>query len=166
MANTYSPIARVVASNSSSNFVDFTNIPQIYTDLLIKTSAKSTKSGFVVDNFSLHFNGNSSTYPFKSVGFNGSSVYNDSGTTVYGAFLGTAAGASATHWGISNIYILNYTSSSLPKTTSIENGAGTYVSLTAFSRNETNPITSIRIYAGGGNIEQHSSFTLYGILKS
>jgi len=170
MADTFVKIAAITVGAGAGTSVTFSSIPQTYTDLLIKVSARSSKGGTNIDNFSIQLNGSTSNFVFRSLYGTGSSVGIDSGTNVYGALLGTAATATANTFGNAEAYILNYTSSnykSMSNENANENNATSALSnLNVSLWQDTTAVTSITIGAGGGNIEQYSTFTLYGILKA
>ena len=170
MADTFVKIASVAVGAGGVASVTFNSIPQTYTDLVVKTSARSTKSGNLDDNFSLQPNGSGSNFSWRWVYTNGSSALSANGTNPYGAIYGTAAAATANTFGNSEAYITNYTGSTF-KSMSIDNAnennaTANIINLVAFLWSDTAPITSLTIDAGGGDIVQYSTFTLYGILKA
>ena len=44
MANTFEQITTVTVGSGGASSIDFTSIPQTYTDLVIKTSARNTST--------------------------------------------------------------------------------------------------------------------------
>lgn len=170
MAETYVKIATVDIASTSTNFVTFSSIPQSFTDLVIKASLRSTKSGFRDDNFSIQPNGATSPFTWIWIYSTGSSTLGSSGTNAYGALYGTAAASTANIFSNAEAYIPNYTRSGY-KNISVDNvnennATANLTNLVSFTWQDTPAITSLTITAGGGNIEQYSSITLYGISKS
>ena len=149
--------------------VTFSNIPQTYTDLVIRTSFRTTATpGVAVQNLNAQFNGNTSViYSEIGLGGNGSSAYSQQYTrNVFGLGLGNSADSTASVFGNNDIYIPNYTSSNYKSTLSYgvteNNAAASWLELDAGLFSNTSAITSINLTAGG-NFVQHSTFTLYGI---
>lgn len=152
--------------------ITFSNIPQIYTDLVILLSARSSRSA-INDYIAMKFNDSTSNYSSRILVGNGSSA--SSGTDVSlsaprltGDF--PAATSTASTFGNMQIYIPNYRSGAA-KSASIdavtENNATTaFQELTAFLWNDTTAINSITLEAlagGTNNFLQHSTATLYGV---
>jgi hypothetical protein len=108
MANTYTLIeAKTLGSVVAS--ITFSSIPQTYTDLLVKVSARSNSGGNTHDNFLFYFNGTQSNRTNKILyGIsNGTGTY--SSTDYFGAF--NAPVSLANTFGNAEFYIPNYTGS-------------------------------------------------------
>jgi len=164
MAYTYSKIATVTVGSGGSSSIDFLAIPQNYTDLVIKASARM--SNYIQIAGVLNFS------------FNSGSV-NSSLTTREIVGTGSGVGSSTTEWPVVNggsstssifnnleVYFPNYTSSnykSFSVDSVIENDATTsYQRMNAFLWSNTAAINRITL-TGSGNFDQYSTFTLYGI---
>lgn len=161
-------IQTVTVGAGGASSIDFTNIPQTYTDLVLQLSIRTTYNGTAVDG-RIVFNGQNS---------------NASGKLFYGQGSGAAAsgnysslfiwypGAAATASNFSNISvnIPNYAGSN-PKCTSHDivsenNTTFSYVMTFAGLWNNTAAINSISITDNnGGSWVAGSTATLYGITK-
>lgn len=164
-------IANTTVSGSQST-VTFSNIPQGYTDLLIKVSARGTQAA-ASHALTLRFNSATTGYSTKELVGDGSAVSTQSRTTLGSAmYVGNIDGDSATSNTFSNteIYIPNYTSSnnkSLTLDSVTENNATeAYTTFIAGLWSNTSAITTIDIiaFASHGLLMTNSTFTLYGVL--
>jgi len=170
MNETLTKLQTITVGAGGVSSVTFSNIPQNYTDLIVKYSARVTASSVAPDGLGIQFNGDTgSNYKYLQLGGNGSSTFSNSGTTAF-QFGGQLTGASATGNTFSNgeIYIPNYTSSNYKSTSAdsvTENNATTAnQNLVANLWQSTSAITSIKLYdLGSTNFVQYSEFTLYGV---
>ena len=166
MPITYEPIATITASGSVSD-VEFTSIPQTYTDLVIVCQGRTQNSvteqaiSFYVNN---DFSGLGS---FTELDGNGSAAtsYRIPNTSALKA--GIFPGASATSGAVGQciLNVMNYTNTTTFKTILARGTAAT--SLTSAMVNlfrSTSAITRIGVATfGAGNYVAGSTFTLYGI---
>jgi hypothetical protein len=168
MANTYTLIeAKNLVSTTAS--ITFTSIPQTYTDLLLKVSARSNYAN--PDNMVISYNSNTSSYTFRYIQGDGATAYSGNGSTF--GYVGNINGnaATASTFGNSELYIPNYTSANY-KSASIDsvdenNATSAYAGLTASRWSNTAAITSINLKPQNGTLWQiYSSFYLYGISNS
>lgn len=160
---TLSRISTVTVGAGGAANITFTNIPQIYTDLKIVMSGRTTGAGQSGQYIS--FNGSTSN-------FSGIYLYGDGTSTSSGTlarYAGTVAGTNLTASVFNNteIYIPNYTSSN-HKSFSVDNVAennATYGGQNFISGiwADVSPITSISIAPDNGSYPQYSTATLYGI---
>lgn len=162
MAYTYSKIASYTVGSGGVIGVNFLNIPQTYTDLVVKCSVKGTPY-----DFNITFNNTSGT------GYNDKVLYYVGGISP-GSNASTNPrtpmnNVTANTFSSNEIYIPNYTSSNYKSVgidgVSEENGiTSNGIYFTAGLWSNTSPITSIRLLAGSnGPFDQYSSFHLYGI---
>lgn len=159
------PISTVVVGSGGASAIEFNSIPQSYTDLLLKVSAReSSNSGAML----YYYNGSTSSFTERLIQGSGSAVTsaNYSGQSA----LINMSNTTSNTFGNTEIYIPNYTSSnhkSSSQDSVTENNATAASSrLNATLWSNTAPITSIKIYLDSGQlIVQHSSATLYGIRK-
>lgn len=162
------PISTVTVGSGGASSIDFTNIPQNYTDLIIKLSARRDATSTSVD---LTFNGSTSGYSRRRIlgdGSTASSTSSSSASTIQDPMSVQSDWTSST-FGNVEIYIPNYAGSN-NKSISIdavtENNATTaYAVLNAGLWANTSSITSIKLAPASGNFVQYSSATLYGIRK-
>jgi hypothetical protein len=168
MAYTYSKIATYTVGSGGISTINFTNIPQTYTDLKLVISARNSANN---DGFYLTFNGSSTGYSYKEIYASSSTIASDGSTSSaylvnYGGMNASIATASA--FASAEIYIPNYTSSNY-KSVSADgfdeaNTTVNYMYISANLWSNTSPITSITLTAGSsGTAVQYSSAHLYGI---
>jgi hypothetical protein len=157
--------------NASAASVTFSNIPQSgYTDLKVVQSARTDRASYV-DGIQIRFNADSgSNYSDRVLyGFGtGTGSSTNSPATWVSAGKATAATATASTFGNSEVYIPNYTGStakSLSADGVTENNASSaWAELDAGLWTGTAAITSISFYpALGTNFVANSTFSLYGL---
>jgi hypothetical protein len=158
--NTYVALDKITLG-SATNTVNFTSIPQTYTDLvLVIGSSLSTGGG----NPRLQLNSNTGTnYSQTSLYGNGTSAasfrISNSNHVYFGGGSGTANTQSTTL-----IHLMNYSNTTTNKTVLIRYDDVTeaaYATVGMF-RN-TAAITSIQLTTQAGNFNSGSTFSLYGI---
>lgn len=174
MATTYELIASTTVGSGGASSVTLGSggtIPQTYTDLLVKFSARGsdnspTRSANVTVN-------NATSYANTYLQGNGAVVgsgTNASGTTVFYSGEFSANQNTASTFGNTEFYIPNYTNTS-NKSVSVDsvsenNGTYAYATFVADLINTSAAISSITITPAVGNFEQYSTFYLYGIKNS
>lgn len=171
---TYQLISSVTVGSGGAATIDFSSIPQTYTDLVLKVSARSSYSNPWVS-IGLKFNGAAAGTNFSWKELDGSGSAAASGNGTGDIYAGDFVGSTATANTFSNveIYIPNYTSSNYKSVSTdsvTENNATTAVAmLGAGLWSNTAAITSLsmRLYSGvAGTISQYSTAYLYGIKNS
>ena len=174
MPNTYFRIATVSLSTTSAS-IDFTSIPQTYTDLKLVVSSRTSASA-VYEELTITINGVNTNLATKYLyGLSGTTVGSGGYTT--GVYRGTvaastAATATASFFGNSEVYIPNYTDATIPKSISgdgvaVTNSATGGVLIIGAAVNASNSaITSVGFTSpSGANFVAYTKATLYGILK-
>jgi hypothetical protein len=168
MANTYSLIERSTVGSGGTSSVTFSNIPQNYTDLAIKISARSANASNF-DNPRISINSSSSTFSRKE-------LYNESGSLgaeqVSDRIIGPVPGANANSntFGSLHFYLPNYTSSNV-KCYSVDgftenNSTTASMWLLGGLWSTTTAVSNIAISLNSAaNFTQYSTFSLYGIIK-
>ena len=168
MAFTYSKLAEVTVGSGGSSTIEFTNIPQNYTDLLINFSARLSSNPFSEAEIwcELGFNGQGShiNNTGKLLSGNGSSA---TSSTNYTFFYIPTSGATVNTFSNTQIYFPNYTGSS-QKLFSIDsvqenNVTGAYINLSAGLWTSPTAISTFTIYPRSGAFAQYSTATLYGV---
>ncbi len=159
-----------LTSGSAAN-VTFSNIPLGYKDLIVKISARSTRSGQPEDGLAVAVNGSGgTTWTLNSS--NGSS--NLSGTLSslgYGAaWMGRipAATATANSFGNYELLLADYSSSNdktyfCDSITENNSSNAAYITQQATYYASTLPITSLTFGSANASLAQYSTFSLYGI---
>ena len=169
---TFIKIASVTVGSGGASTINFTSIPQTYTDLVIKLSARNQTTSETVG--SVYFNSDTTdgNYRYRRLLGDGSSASSLSGNFPYWFYMSTTADTAST-FGNSEIHIPNYTGSSQKSISSdgvTENNATSALTvLIAGLWLDTSAITAIQLrpyVQGGGNFAQHSTATLYGIKNS
>jgi len=173
MANTYVAIATTSLASQGTS-IEFTNIPNTYTDLLVKFSLRSTEAATFTDGgFRVTFNGNGSGYYYLllyGTGTQNGSV-SSSNQANFRYMYGSAANATASTFSNGEIYIPNYLSSnnkSISSDSVSEQNAqdGGVLALTAGYWSNSSAITSVKLETNTGNWVVNSSATIYGIKSS
>jgi hypothetical protein len=179
MPNTYTKIASVAVGSGGSSSMEFTSIPQTYTDLVILGSTRSTTSDAPL---CYRLNSTTSGYTGRYVCGLGSSGTESSNLTTLTAGAGGTWGRAANvgncistntastfaNW---QMYIPNYTSAN-NKSLSLDvvtenNAAAAYPELDALLWSNTAAITTVAFAVYNlGSFAQYSTATLYGVLKS
>lgn len=149
----------------------FANIPQTYTDLKIVYTAITNRTGSnYTDDVYMEFNGVTTGLTSRvAYGGNGAASGSLNNTTTAWAGYAVSQSGTASTYGNSEIYILNYTSNNV-KSMNVEGVAasnsttGVYVGVGTSLWNNTSPIRSVLIRPGVGTaFNVGSTFTLYGI---
>jgi hypothetical protein len=143
--------------------IEFTSIPQTFTDLLVVYSIRSVDSIVLMD---IAFNGSTANFSARYLQGNGSGVGSASNLP---RFIGAAMGVTANTFGNSQLYIPNYTGST-NKSWSVDNVSEanqtqSYQEIVAGLWSNTAAITSLAITMSSGNIASGSTVSVYGILK-
>jgi hypothetical protein len=168
MSKKYQCIAEVVAGSGGVSSLNFTSIPDTYTDLQILVSLRASGTIATIG-LNLYYNSSNSGYSYRRIDGSGSSV--DS-STAGAPSIAIAQGGNATANTFGNyiIYIPNYAGSANKTATSESvnenNATQEYASLYAHIWANTAAITSIQLTPSSGTLLQYSSATLYGIRKS
>lgn len=171
MANTYKALQTVTVGAGGVASVSFTNIPQTYTDLAIKTSYRTNRNA-AADTLRIAFN-NGTTYNIIYLYGNGTSTTGFSGSSSAGieGLWGTDDSNTANIFGNSELYIPNYVSNNakvtLDESATENNATLAYIGMGAGISNSTSPITSITLTSNtSSTIKQYSTFTLYGVFNA
>ncbi len=149
---------------SAASSITFSNIPQIYTDLLIKTSLRDTGGGNIASYIS--FNGSTANFSGRYLYGDGASVSSGS----LGRYIGSLKDNATTNtFNSTEIYIPNYTSSN-NKSFSVDNatennGTNADQNIIAGLWSNTAAITSIALTPNSGDFRQGSTATLYGVSR-
>lgn len=167
---------RLIASNtlsSSAASVTFSSIPATYTDLVVRTSTRTDRTGVAVSDLRIQLNGSSSTvYSIRNLlgGYGSASSGSNTSQSYWQSDYSPTADAASNSFGSSEIYIPKYlTSTKKPSTsfgTSENTSSNSYLSAHANLADITSAVSSITITAAIFNFVSGSSFYLYGIKNS
>lgn len=156
-------IATVEVGSAGASSIDFTSIPQGYTDLKLVVCGRD---GGVSGTFELRPNAATTNRTTKELYGTGAAAGSQSQTAFY--FDMEASNYTTNTFGSAEIYIPNYTSAnnkSMSVDATSENNATTsYMRMAAWLWSSTAAITSLYLYPSSGSIQQYSTATLYGIL--
>jgi hypothetical protein len=160
-------LATVTVGSGGAADITFSNIPQTYTDLVLKVSGR-TDNPATSDTVLINFNGLTTNQSNRRLQGDGSVAISTTGTTI--PFIVDGNTATASTFGNVDIYISNYASANY-KSLSIdavrENNSATadagYLQLWASLWSNVAAINLIQIACQGSSFLQHSTATLYGI---
>lgn len=172
MTTTYKLISSVTVGSGGSATIDFTSIPQTYTDLVLKLSLRSTAAGAHGGSAQMIFN-NSTVQEYSFVFLRGSGFTSPgTGSASGNAFIRVTnnhptAGNTSNTFCNSEVYIPNYTLSS-QKTTSEDNveennTSESYSQIVAGTWANTSAINRITLTSEATLFAQNSTAYLYGI---
>jgi hypothetical protein len=174
MPNTYEVISSVTIGAGGAATMSFTSIPQTYTDLLVKISARNTGTSGNELQILLDVNGNSSAGSWKLLYGNSSATISGSNSGYLQPAHSPTANTTASTFGSAEIYFPNYTSTTIRKSFSSDfatenNSSSANAAILGFYANlwnNTNAITSLTLTSNVSNFVQHSTAVLYGIKNS
>ena len=166
------PLQTVTVGSGGAASIVLSSIPQTYTDLIVKISARSDgNDGIQWKTLAFFLNGDSSAlYNYTYVLGNGSATFTASGTNANNGESWIAGNTNTSNvFSNTEYYIPNYTSSNFKcltvDSTAENNGTTSLIMYTSNLYKSTNPITSITLAPGGGsNFVQYSTVSLYGVL--
>lgn len=167
MANTFAKITTVTVGSGGTSSIDFTSIPQTYTDLCVYLSSKTDQVSNG-EKFYMTLNGSTSNFSYRYL--NGYWNYGPgagSGTTNYMG-LTQASNYETYPFAVDTVYICGYSASIYKVITSYGTMArvtdGSVQMLLGNIWSDTSAITSLSLApVGGGKFIQNSVATLYGI---
>jgi hypothetical protein len=168
MANTFIKLSTVTVGASGASSIDFTSIPQTFTDLLLVASIRCNVA-FGAEEFNVQFNGTTTNLSYRRiVGVTNTGAVN-SDTSNLGYVNGNSATASV--FSNTQIYIPNYTSSNnksfSSESVNEDNTTTTRPNFAAGLWSNTAAITSVKLISTtSATIMQYSTATLYGIKSS
>lgn len=175
MAATYIPIQSVTLASSAAS-VSFSSIPQTFTDIVVRFSARTDYAG-PNELITCTINGVGGTsYSHTTLIGNGSTVISNRNSSAAYTRIGWSVGSTATAntFGSTEIYLPNYTSIQSKPANSFsvaENNssttAGTYINVNANLLSVASAISSIALVPiNASNFVAGSTFHLYGIKNS
>jgi len=173
LQNSYESIATSTVGSGGTASVTFSSIPQTYSHLQIRGFGR-TGAAYESDAFNIQFNGDTGNnygchyLQGDSVNASASSALTQSNLYVSARMPGSTVTSGI--FGSAIIDILDYTNTNKNKTIRSLSGfdmnntsAVVRVALMSGLWSSTSAITSITILANSGNLQQYSSFALYGM---
>ena len=172
MANTYQAIATTTVGSGGAATIEFTSIPQTYTDLVLKLSARHDSSS--PEGVTLKINSITTGYTSRFISGSGASDGSGTRTTYQGWDIASVVNYSTTTsntFANVEVYIPNYASSNQKSASSDSvqesNATTAYMYMLAHLQTSTAAITSLTCSVqGSNNFVQYSTATLYGIKNS
>jgi len=171
MPNTFELIASSTVGAGGAASIDFTSIPSTYTDLCLKFSIRTTRTGSVEDAVRIQFNASGGTaYTSRMVYGSGtgagSTNYTSSAYVI--SFSTSTADATGSTFGNGEMYIPNYAGSTNKSTStdlvSENNATAATAGLNAGLWSNTAAINQITITSNSSsNLVQYSTAYLYGV---
>lgn len=163
---------QTIELSAAAPAIVFNNIPQIYDDLLITFSFRTTLSGFQFDDCGLRINNDSSaSYSSIHLRSRTGTVSSAPGpTTAMPIYEASGPSSPANTFGSGQIYLPNYTGSQF-KSISTEgfsetNSSSAQGGIRAGLWSNTSAISSLQLYSQNNvNLTQYSSASLYGIKR-
>ena len=162
----YESIATVTVGSGGASDITFSSIPSTYKHLQIRGIIQNASANPVV----AQFNGDTNYVNYSSHALYGTGsaagAFADIGASY--PFVDLFQAPTSTQFAVGIVDILDYASTNKNKTVRTlggwdGNGSG-FISLMSGSwMNSSTAISSILIKAGSGNLNQYSSFALYGI---
>jgi hypothetical protein len=163
-------IQTVTVGAGGAASISFSNIPQTYTDLVIKFSARSTDAGTVDVVKAQFISGSDANGSYRDVVGQGSSTGSTTGSSYIRFGRITAAGSTTSTFSTNEVYIPNYVGSNY-KSYSVDlareqnSSTDNDVTLMAGLWSNTLPITGMVLLPVLANFAQYSTFTLYGVFN-
>jgi hypothetical protein len=167
MANTFTLISSYTVGASPVTSIDFSSIPQTYTDLCFKISVRITRDTYSVDLMNLSFNNTSTNESSRRIEGNGSSASSASNSLLL-AYAASTSSATGQTFGSGEFYIPNYTGSA-NKSASNDGASETqsstsYLGMAANLWSNTAAINQVTFTPDAGSeFVQHSTIYLYGV---
>lgn len=168
MATTFVKIQTVTVGSGGAANIDFTSIPQTFTDLKILISSRVSYAT-AGDTPYVDFNGLTTNRTGRYLEGTGSAT--GSLTIAREGMIASGTNASTNAFGSTEIYIPNYTSTTTNKSFSSDsitenNSTLAYQWLIASVWSSTAAITRVTLTPTSGNFVQYTTATLYGIKSS
>lgn len=170
MASTYTPIATQTIGSSTS-YIDFTSIPQTYTDLILQvttfaTSGDQPSGVFRVGNGSIDGGSNYSVTNMYGNGTTAGSTRSSSQSYAFWNPIGISASTSVPN--TSTLHFQNYSNTTTYKTILGRADSASFDTVATVNLwRSTSAINCIRVWNYPGyNMGAGSTFTLYGILSA
>jgi hypothetical protein len=149
--------------------IDFTNIPQTFTDLVLKISGRGSGTSGVFSEFGIFLNDSSTSYSGKLLYGFGTSVASQNQAAGYINYYVPNSSTTSNTFGSGEVYFPNYTSSA-NKSLSIDyvtenNATDATMGIAAHLWSNTAAITKISIASGVVSLLNTSTASLYGIKR-
>ena len=171
MATTMMALETITVGSGGASSITFNSIPQSYTDLVVKYSARCTAIYAAVDVY-INFNSVALGSQYAGVLVYGTGTASGSASSASSTWAGfiSAGGSTSSTFGNNEITIPNYASSTYKSVmvdgVSENNASEAYQEIVSNSWSNTSPITSLTLTPAYNSFAQYSTFTLYGVYNS
>jgi hypothetical protein len=159
MPSTYTPIVTTTLGSDQAT-IEFTSIPQTFTDLVLIGGVSSTDGTF---NRALRVQFNSDTSSLYST----TNIYGESSivttSSPNSSFIGVCEMPLGSNFMTVKLQASNYSSTIKNKTTVSSGGSANISTLAAGLYRSTSAITSLKLLLSGQSFRTGSTITLYGI---
>lgn len=167
MANAFSQIASTVTvGGGGAASIEFTSIPAIYTDLVVKFSVRSDTGN---NSAQIQLQLNSADGIGKVLRGSGAAASSYSASSEMEVGRASGGGSTASVFTNGEFYIPNYANAvahSVSSNVVSENNAATaYAEFSANLSTSTAAVTAVKLLVSSTNFVQYSTASLYGILK-
>jgi len=161
---TFDLIQTVTVGAGGAASIEFTSIPQTYTDLQVVASVRSSDGG---GSLRIQPNGLTTNLSSRRLEGSGSSATSVTDASIVFVYAVTLSQYTASVFSNITIYIPNYAGSTF-KSISVDgvmenNATESYQNLVSGLWSNTSAITSLTLAKSTGNFVHHSSASLYGI---
>jgi hypothetical protein len=168
MANTFTSIASTTVGSGGASSINFSSIPNTYTDLQVVFSLRGNTSLIYILT-DIYFNGSTSNLSSRGVEGSGSGAVSYTNPTIY-TNAGSGGTAPANTFSSHTVYISDYLAAK-SKFVSVDgvlenNATEAYSSQQSGIWANNSAITSIQIIPRSNSFVENSTAYLYGILKS
>jgi hypothetical protein len=160
----YDSIATVTVGSGGQASAEFTSIPSTYTHLEVRIIAKAATG----TRLRMQINNDTATnYSTHILSGDGSGAYSFAGANEPKIAISCATSGTAGVFMGAVVNLLDYKDTNKYKTvrtlSGIDNNGSGEVNLNSGSWRSTSAVTSLKFYWDTGNLDQYSSFALYGI---
>lgn len=170
MALVMTPIYTQTVGAGGTSAIFMNNIPQVYTDLVIKMSVRAADS-VTQREIGMYFNTQGFPAPssFTAILGDGAATSGRNSSFIALGFANNAATTTNT-FSSHEIYIPNYTSTNFKQiivdSVTENNATLAHARLLAVLNRQSEAVTSLNMDMGGVLFLQHSTISLYGIIRS
>jgi hypothetical protein len=165
MPNTFELIASSTVPSTQAA-IEFTSIPSTFTDLCVKLSVRSTRTGYPADDIIVQFNNVTTGYSARTIRVSPSLSVSSSTETIITGFAADADQTAST-FGSAELYIPNYAGST-NKSASFDsvtenNATAAPMEMVAGLWSNTAAITSMKFTLSVASFAANSTAYLYGV---
>ena len=170
MSTTLQPIYSQIVGAGGIASITFNNIPQQYSELVLKISSKRDGVGGGSGGIEIQFNSNATGYSWtRFYGAGTTSTGTGRVASATSGNIGEAGENSEAAWANTEVIIPNYSNGSFKtyQSDSVrENNGNNYIDMVSGLWQNTSPITSIKVFptTTASSFIQNSTFSLYGLL--